>query len=161
MNLLNLDATRADWESRELRRDNVLKGLKAKHAMGDLSDGEFKAIRKSLAIPNRTPKRIGWILSPAYDLNPVPTDVKPRILSTAIDVENTSASLDLALSVADYFDLKPQEAKKIAAEVGAAVSRWREGAKKLGIAEGEIDRMKSAFDHEDLKKAMGLAKPVA
>jgi serine/threonine-protein kinase HipA len=102
----------------------------------------------------------GWILSPAYDLNPVPTDVKPRILSTAIDVENTSASLDLALSVADYFDLKPQEAKKIAIEVGAAVSGWREEAKKLGVTEGEIDRMKSAFDHEDLKKAMSLPKPM-
>jgi serine/threonine-protein kinase HipA len=99
----------------------------------------------------------GWILSPAYDLNPVPTDVKPRILSTAIDVENSSASLELALSVAEYFDLKSQEAKNIAAEVGTAVSRWREEAKKLGIAEGEIDRMKSAFDHEDLRKATGLA----
>jgi serine/threonine-protein kinase HipA len=95
----------------------------------------------------------GWILSPAYDLNPVPTDVKPRILSTAIDVENTSASLELALSVADYFDLKSREAKDIAAEVGTAVSRWREKANKLGIAEGEIDRMKSAFEHEDLRKA--------
>ena len=26
----------------------------------------------------------GWRLSPAYDLNPVPTDIKPRILATAI-----------------------------------------------------------------------------
>jgi serine/threonine-protein kinase HipA len=26
----------------------------------------------------------GWRLSPAYDLNPVPTDIKPRILSTTI-----------------------------------------------------------------------------
>jgi serine/threonine-protein kinase HipA len=95
----------------------------------------------------------GWILSPAYDLNPAPTDVKPRILSTAIDVDNTSASLELAFSVADYFDLKSQEAKNIAAEVGNAVSRWREEANKLGIAENEINRMKSAFDHEDLRRA--------
>ena len=27
----------------------------------------------------------GWRLSPAYDLNPVPVDIKPRILTTAID----------------------------------------------------------------------------
>jgi serine/threonine-protein kinase HipA len=36
-------------------------------------------------------------LSPAYDLNPVPTDIKPRILTTAIDLEDTTASLKLAL----------------------------------------------------------------
>ena len=28
----------------------------------------------------------GWRLSPAYDLNPVPTDIKPRVLTTAIDL---------------------------------------------------------------------------
>jgi serine/threonine-protein kinase HipA len=103
----------------------------------------------------------GWILSPAYDLNPVPADVKPRILCTAIDIEDTSASLDVALSVADYFDLKPNEAKSIAAEVGIAVSRWRDEAKKVGISDGEINRMASAFDHEDLRKATELANKKA
>lgn len=99
----------------------------------------------------------GWTLSPAYDLNPVPVDVKPRLLCTAIDIDDTSASLDLALSVADYFNLKPDQAKSIAAEVGIAVSGWRREAKKAGIADSEIDRMASAFDHEDLRKATELA----
>jgi serine/threonine-protein kinase HipA len=100
----------------------------------------------------------GWTLSPAYDLNPVPVDVKPRILCTAIDIEDTSASLDLALSVADYFDLKPDQAETIAAEVGIAVSGWRREAKKAGITGREINRMVSAFDHEDLRNATKLAK---
>jgi serine/threonine-protein kinase HipA len=99
----------------------------------------------------------GWTLSPAYDLNPVPVDVKPRILCTAIDIEDTSASLDLALSVADYFDLKTDEAKSIAADVGRAVSAWRSEAKKVGISDGEINRMASAFDHEDWRKATTLS----
>jgi serine/threonine-protein kinase HipA len=43
----------------------------------------------------------GWRLSPAYDLNPVPTDVKPRVLSTAIDLDDRTASLSLAMDVAD------------------------------------------------------------
>ena len=47
----------------------------------------------------------GWRLSPAYDLNPVPTDIKPRILATAINEEDNTASLALALEVAGYFDL--------------------------------------------------------
>lgn len=38
----------------------------------------------------------GWRLSPAYDLNPTSTDIKPRILSTAIDLVDPSASLDVA-----------------------------------------------------------------
>jgi serine/threonine-protein kinase HipA len=99
----------------------------------------------------------GWTLSPAYDLNPVPVDAKPRILCTAIDIEHRSASLDLALRVADYFDLKPDQAKSIAAEIGIAVSGWRREAKKAGITDSEMNRMASAFEHEDLRIATELA----
>jgi serine/threonine-protein kinase HipA len=31
----------------------------------------------------------GWRLSPAYDLNPVPAQFRPRILSTLIDEQST------------------------------------------------------------------------
>jgi serine/threonine-protein kinase HipA len=95
----------------------------------------------------------GWRLSPAYDLNPVPTDIKPRILTTAIDLEDGTASLKLALEVAGYFELSENEALQIAREVGAAVVSWRGEAAKLGLSEREIDRMASAFDHDDLKAA--------
>jgi serine/threonine-protein kinase HipA len=94
----------------------------------------------------------GWRLSPAYDMNPVPVDVKPRILTTAIDPDDNSASMDLAFAAAEYFGLKNDEAKVIAAEVGAAVGQWRQEAQKAGITKTEIDRMASAFEHEDLKK---------
>jgi serine/threonine-protein kinase HipA len=97
----------------------------------------------------------GWRLSPAYDMNPVPVDVKPRILSTAIDPDDNSASMDLAFAAAEYFGLNKNDAKSIAAEVGAAVSQWRQEAQKAGIAKSEIDRMASAFEHNDLKKAQG------
>ena len=43
----------------------------------------------------------GWVLSPAYDMNPVPTDIAPRILSSAIDLDDQTASLDNALAVAE------------------------------------------------------------
>lgn len=96
----------------------------------------------------------GWRLSPAYDLNPTPTDIKPRILSTAIDLIDPSASLDIAVSVAHYFDLDNLQAKKILKEVGSATALWREDAAKLKIKKTEIDRMASAFEHEDLQKAI-------
>ena len=97
--------------------------------------------------------RNGWRLSPAYDLNPVPTDIKPRILSTAINEDDHTASLALALDVAGYFDLDAGKARTIAGEVGRAVSRWRDEASRQGLSKNEIDRMASAFEHEDLHLA--------
>jgi serine/threonine-protein kinase HipA len=96
----------------------------------------------------------GWRLSPAYDLNPVPTDIKPRILTTAIDLEDATASLKLALAVASYFELSKEEAHAIAEQIGKAVATWRKEAGKLGLTSPEIDRMASAFEHEDLKAAL-------
>ena len=99
----------------------------------------------------------GWALSPAYDLNPVPVDIKPRILSTAIDEEDQTASLAVALSVAEYFELDEAEAQAIAGEVGRAVSQWRTEATGLGISSAECTRMQSAFAHADCKIALGFA----
>jgi len=98
----------------------------------------------------------GWRLAPAYDLNPVPVDIKPRILTTAIDYDDGTASLDLALRVAEHFLLSAEEAKAIAREVGRAVSAWREAASALGASKTEIDRMASAFEHEDLERSTTL-----
>jgi len=95
----------------------------------------------------------GWRLSPAYDLNPVPVDIKPRILTTAINEDDNTASLELAMEVAGYFELDEVTARKIAAEVGKAVSKWRDEAVRHGLGKAEIERMASAFEHEDLKAA--------
>ncbi len=97
----------------------------------------------------------GWRLSPAYDLNPVPVDIKPRVLSTAINEDDATASLSLALEVAAYFELDNKRAKEIAAEVARAVSKWGNEAARLGLSKSEVERMSSAFDHEDLKTALG------
>jgi serine/threonine-protein kinase HipA len=111
-------------------------------------------------LPGRSgewPGRIwAWRLSPAYDLNPVPTDVKPRILSTAIDFDDRTASLSLAMDVADYFGLQPAAAKQIAGEVGRAVASWREEASRLELPKQEIERMASAFEHDDLRVAAAV-----
>ncbi len=98
----------------------------------------------------------GWRLAPAYDLNPVPADIKPRVLSTAIDLDDCTASLDLALRVADYFELDDRQSRGIANEVGRAVSTWRQEAARVGLASAQIDRMTSAFEHADLRTALSL-----
>lgn len=98
----------------------------------------------------------GWRLSPAYDLNPVPVDIKPRILATDIDLDVGTASLDLVLEVAGYFELDGAEARTIASEVGKAVGGWRKVANNLGLTSHEIDRVASAFEHDDLRRARAL-----
>ena len=96
----------------------------------------------------------GWRLAPAYDLNPMPVDVKPRHHAITLDETDDTASLDTAYSVIGYFGLSLANARAIAAEVGAAVINWRDAAAGRGIGPAQIDRMASAFEHEDLAKAL-------
>lgn len=96
----------------------------------------------------------GWRLSPAYDLNPMPTDVKPRLHALAFNEIDQDASLDTALASAAYFRLSKSEAFAIAKEVGAAVADWRAVAARHGLNANQIDRMASAFEHDDLARSM-------
>lgn len=95
----------------------------------------------------------GWRLAPAYDLNPVPVEIKPRVLSTNITWDDGTASLDLALEVAEYFKLSKNRASSIVEHVGKAVVRWRREATNLGIARSEQEQMASAFEHGSLRQA--------
>jgi serine/threonine-protein kinase HipA len=101
--------------------------------------------------------RTGWTLAPAYDLNPVPTDLKARVLTTNIDLEESTCSVDLLEASAEYFALSLTEARLILKEVAVATSSWRSVAKEVGAKTKEIHRMASAFEHQDLQKALALA----
>ncbi|HEV3157097.1 MAG TPA: type II toxin-antitoxin system HipA family toxin [Candidatus Baltobacteraceae bacterium] len=98
--------------------------------------------------------RDGWTLSPAYDLNPTPSDVRQRILTTTISLDEGTCNLDLVFEVAEYFGLGLAEAKLIANEVATTTATWREVAESLGAGPSEILRMTSAFEHDDLIKAL-------
>ena len=89
----------------------------------------------------------GWRLSPAYDMNPTPVDLKARVLSLAIDEADDTASLDVALSMARQCGLKPTDARQIVGEVQAAVAQWRASAVNHGLTARDIARMASAFEH--------------
>jgi serine/threonine-protein kinase HipA len=98
----------------------------------------------------------GWQLSPAYDMNPTPTDIRDRVLSLAIDEADDTAALSVALGAARQFGLKADAAKDIAREVGAAVSQWHDRATAFGLSARDQTRMASAFEHDDLAKARAL-----
>lgn len=87
----------------------------------------------------------GWRLSPVYDVNPTPIEMKPRILTTAIDYDDTSASLDTAMQVIKDFRVSSTLAHEIINEVGTAVKKWRQVALKLGLSKQECERMATAF----------------
>jgi len=98
----------------------------------------------------------GWTLSPAYDLNPTPSDVRPRILTTNISLDDGTCDIDLVLSVAEYFGLRSSVARAMVKQVASVTSGWQQLARDLGASPAEIRRMASAFEHGDLIKALAL-----
>lgn len=99
-------------------------------------------------------ERRGWTLSPAYDLNPSPDN--PSRLSTAIDLNDTSASIETALSVSGYFRLPTAEARSLITMIEKATSPWRHEAAELGLAKREVDRMAAAYETDQRGVARSL-----
>jgi serine/threonine-protein kinase HipA len=98
----------------------------------------------------------GWILSPAYDLNPTPVDVKARILTTNIDLDEGTCSVELLQETAGYFGLGDRQSCTIIREVAEVTRTWQAVAAGVGARRAEITRMASAFEHEDLQAALKL-----
>lgn len=84
----------------------------------------------------------GWTLAPAYDLNPL-ADTDGLTLN--ISETDNSQSLELVLSVAPLFRIKPTRARLIVREVAEAVRTWPQLATTLGISRAEQIRMRAAF----------------
>ncbi len=94
----------------------------------------------------------GWTLSPAFDLNPDPSP-GPKHLSTAIDFDDTSASVETLMDVAEHFRLDDDEARRVLAEVSDATSRWRTAAEKTGLDPAAVEQMAPAFEHDQADRA--------
>ncbi len=86
--------------------------------------------------------RKGWILSPAYDINPNEDGVG---LSLNISEEDNSLDFDLCLSVAEYFRWNLEEAKPYIKEVTKEIALWSDIAKELQISKKEQQFMERAF----------------
>ena len=86
----------------------------------------------------------GWILSPAYDLNP---SIDKDGLSLNIDMYNNDLDFELAKSVGEYFRLNEKQMNTIINEVSSVVSKWKEIANKIGISRSEQQLMEKAFKY--------------
>lgn len=84
----------------------------------------------------------GWMLSPAYDINP---DELGMGLKLNISENDNSLDFELVLSVASYFGVDAKHADRILKEVRAAVTQWREVAAAYGIPRSEQEMIAGAF----------------
>lgn len=85
----------------------------------------------------------GWVLSPLYDVNPVPYGDE---LSLLVDETDNSISIDLALKTASRFGISDVDAEKMAKEMLKIVNdNWECLAKRYGISRGQIEDMRPAF----------------
>ncbi|TXD84494.1 type II toxin-antitoxin system HipA family toxin [Subsaximicrobium wynnwilliamsii] len=84
----------------------------------------------------------GWILSPAYDLNP---SIEKDGLSLNIDMDDNALDFELAKSVGKYFRLSEKEMQTILDDVLSVVKNWKIMAKEIGIKNSEMQLMAGAF----------------
>jgi serine/threonine-protein kinase HipA len=84
----------------------------------------------------------GWVLSPAYDLNP---SIDKDGLALNIDMDNNALDFDLAKNIGEYFRLTSKEMDQIIREVTTVVKHWQAIAKQIGIPRAEQELMASAF----------------
>ena len=84
----------------------------------------------------------GWLLSPAYDINPNESGTG---LSLNISADDNALDLALALEVSEFFRLSDQRAVEIIDEVKLSIRNWRAVATKYGISRTEQDRKAIAF----------------
>jgi serine/threonine-protein kinase HipA len=84
----------------------------------------------------------GWILSPAYDINP---NEMGTGLSLNISDSDNSLEYDLALEVAENFRLEKDKAEKIIEDIKSKVCNWKIIADKYDIRKSEQLIMEKAF----------------
>ena len=85
----------------------------------------------------------GWILSPLYDVNPVPYGEE---LSLNVDEEDNSISIELAISTAVRFGISETDAKDYAKNILTIVrENWEKTASCYGLSRRPIEEMRPAF----------------
>jgi serine/threonine-protein kinase HipA len=85
----------------------------------------------------------GWLLSPAYDINPV---TPANGLHLNITDDDNSLNYDLATDVIEFFQLSTSQAQRIKDEVLISVTRWETVASSANISRSEQQDMASAFN---------------
>ena len=85
----------------------------------------------------------GWILSPLYDVNPVPYGDE---LSLNVDEDDNSISIDLVVQTAVRFGISKSDAETQAEDILKIVrDNWEKTAAGYGLTRRQIEEMRPAF----------------
>jgi serine/threonine-protein kinase HipA len=85
----------------------------------------------------------GWVLSPAFDVNPNP-DKSEHVLT--LDGDDASPDSALLLATRDFYRLGDARLARIEREVRDAVREWEVHAKQLGLRRAEIEFMRGTIE---------------
>lgn len=86
----------------------------------------------------------GWILSPLYDVNPVPYGDE---LSLNVDEYDNSISIDLAVQTAVKFGISKSDAEVVAEDILQIVrDNWERTAARYALPRRQIEEMRPAFN---------------
>jgi len=86
----------------------------------------------------------GWILSPLYDVNPVPYGDE---LSLNVDEDDNSISIDLAVQTAVKFGISKSDAEAVAEDILQIVrDNWERIAARYALTRRQIEEMRPAFN---------------
>jgi serine/threonine-protein kinase HipA len=85
----------------------------------------------------------GWVLSPAFDINPNPDKTDHAL---TIDEADPTPSVRSLRATREYYRLTEERARAIEGEVRAAVRPWAEVAEGIGIPRAEIQRLAAVLD---------------
>lgn len=85
----------------------------------------------------------GWVLSPLYDVNPVPYGDE---LSLNVDNEDNSISIELAVQTSVKFGISKPDAETYAEDILKIVrDNWEKSANEYGLSRRKIEEMRPAF----------------
>lgn len=86
----------------------------------------------------------GWILSPLYDVNPVPYGDE---LSLNVNEDDNSISIDLAVQTAVKFGISKSDAEAVAEDILQIVrDNWERTAAGYALTRRQIEEMRPAFN---------------
>lgn len=85
----------------------------------------------------------GWVLSPLYDVNPVPYGDE---LSLNVDNEDNSIDIELAVQTSVKFGISKPDAETYAEDILKIVrDNWEKSANEYGLSRRKIEEMRPAF----------------
>jgi len=101
-----------------------------------------------------------WVLSPAFDINPVPS--KGHTLETGIsELSGNEGSIEAAIEAAPFFEIDPNDAALRAKEMAQTISdNWKHMFRQQGVTTASISAYSPAFEHKEMRYAIRIGTSV-